>query len=247
MFGSAFTTGFALSATLIVAIGAQNAFVLRQGIRKEHVAPIVLFCAIADLVLIAAGVAGLATVLGDSPVLVAALTTAGSAFLVWYGIRALRRALVPQALHAGAGPGGGAGDGAGAGGGIGAGGGGAVGGGVGAGARVGAEEPLSLRNAMAQVAGFTLLNPHVYLDTVLLMGSIGTRQPPDMRVWFVGGAACASGVWFTTLGFGARLLAPVFARPQAWRVLDILIGLTMLALAVALIRQALGGLALPQG
>jgi L-lysine exporter family protein LysE/ArgO len=207
MLGSAFTTGFALSATLIIAIGAQNAFVLRQGIRREHVAAIVVFCALADLLLIGAGVAGLAGVLGDSPALVALLTTAGSAFLVWYGVRALRRAVLPQSLQAAAGT-----------------------------------EPLSLGNAMAQAAGFTLLNPHVYLDTVLLMGSIGTRQPPDMRVWFVGGAACASGVWFTALGFGARLLAPIFARPRAWQVLDTLVGLTMLALAVVLIRQGLAGL-----
>jgi L-lysine exporter family protein LysE/ArgO len=210
MFGSAFTTGFALSATLIIAIGAQNAFVLRQGIRREHVAPIVVFCALADLVLIAAGVAGLAGVLGDSPGLVALLTIAGSAFLVWYGIRALCRALIPEALHAATGT-----------------------------------APLTLGAAMAQAAGFTLLNPHVYLDTVLLMGSIGTRQPPDMRGWFVGGAACASGVWFTTLGFGARLLAPVFARPRAWQVLDTLVGLTMLSLAVMLIRQGAAGLPSP--
>lgn len=207
MLGSAFTTGFALSATLIIAIGAQNAFVLRQGIRKEHVGPIVVFCALADLLLIGAGVAGLAGVLGESPLLVSVLTIAGSAFLVLYGIRALSRALVPQSLRVAAG-----------------------------------SAPLSLGNAMAQAVGFTLLNPHVYLDTVLLMGSIGTRQPPDMRVWFVGGAACASGVWFTTLGFGARLLAPIFARPQAWRVLDTLVGLTMLTLAVVLIRQGVAGL-----
>ena len=207
MFSSAFTTGFALSATLIIAIGAQNAFVLRQGIRKEHIAPIVIFCALADLVLIGAGVLGLATVLGDSPALVGFLTIVGSAFLAWYGLRALRRALTPQSLRATAGDG-----------------------------------PLSLGNAMAQAAGFTLLNPHVYLDTVLLMGSIGTRQPPDLRLWFVGGAACASGVWFTTLGFGARLLGPIFARPSAWRVLDTLIGLTMLSLAVMLIHQGVAGL-----
>ena len=207
MFGTAFTTGFALSATLIVAIGAQNAFVLRQGIRKEHVAPIVLFCALSDFVLISVGVAGLAAVLGNAHALVAALTIAGSAFLGWYGIRALRRAVLPQSLRAAAG-----------------------------------SEPLSLGNAMAQAAGFTLLNPHVYLDTVLLMGSIGTRQPPEMRAWFVGGAACASGVWFTTLGFGARLLAPVFARPRAWQVLDTLVGLTMLALAAVLVRQGLASL-----
>jgi L-lysine exporter family protein LysE/ArgO len=210
MLGSAFTTGFALSATLIIAIGAQNAFVLRQGIRKEHVAPIVAFCAIADLLLIGIGVAGLAGILGDSPTLVALLTIAGSAFLLWYGIRALQRALLPQSLRAAAG-----------------------------------NEPLSLGNAMAQAAGFTLLNPHVYLDTVLLMGSIGTRQPPDMRIWFVGGAACASGVWFTTLGFGARLLAPIFAKPRAWQVLDTLVGLTMLFLAVVLIRQGIAGLQRP--
>jgi len=206
MFSSAFTTGFALSATLIVAIGAQNAFVLRQGIRKEHVAPIVAFCALADFVLMGAGVLGLASVLGNSPALVALLTAAGSGFLVWYGVRALRRASMPQSLRAANGV-----------------------------------EPLSLGNALAQAAGFTLLNPHVYLDTVLLVGSIGTRQPPDMRVWFVGGAACASGVWFTTLGYGARLLAPVFARPRAWQVLDTLVGLTMLTLAVLLIRQAAPG------
>lgn len=210
MFRSAFTTGFVLSATLIVAIGAQNAFVLRQGIRKEHVAPIVLFCALADLALIGAGVAGLGRVLGDTPTLVAALTMCGSAFLVWYGVSALRRARVPQALHAAAGT-----------------------------AR------LSLSDAMAQAAGFTLLNPHVYLDTVLLMGAIGTRQPPEMRVWFVGGAACASGVWFTVLGFGARLLAPIFARPRAWQVLDTVVGLTMLVLACALIRQGVEGLPHP--
>jgi L-lysine exporter family protein LysE/ArgO len=208
MLGSAFTTGFALSATLIIAIGAQNAFVLRQGIRKEHVAPIVVFCALADLLLIAAGVAGLASVLGNSQTFVALLTIAGSVFLFWYGVRALRRAFQTQSLHA-----------------------------------AGGSEPVSLGHAMAQAAGFTLLNPHVYLDTVLLMGSIGTRQPPDMRIWFIGGAACASGVWFTTLGFGARLLAPVFARPRAWQVLDTLVGLTMLALAVVLIRQGLAGLA----
>jgi L-lysine exporter family protein LysE/ArgO len=201
---SAFVTGFVLSATLIVAIGAQNAFVLRQGIRKEHVGPIVLFCALADLLLIAAGVAGVAGILGGAPVLVAVLTFAGSGFLVWYGVSALRRAWAPQALRAATG-----------------------------------SDSLSLGKAMAQAIGFTLLNPHVYLDTVLLMGSLGTRQPADLRPWFVGGAACASGVWFTSLGYGARLLAPLFARPAAWRVLDTLIGCTMLTIAALLVHQTL--------
>jgi L-lysine exporter family protein LysE/ArgO len=204
MFPTAFTTGFALGATLIVAIGAQNAFVLRQGIRREHVASTVLFCVLADLVLIGAGVAGLAKLLGEAPVLTASLTIAGAVFLLWYGLHALRRALKPQSLQARAG-----------------------------------NERLSLRKVLAQAAGFTFLNPHVYLDTVLLMGAVGARQAADGRVAFVGGAACASFVWFTGLGFGARLLAPVFARPAAWRRLDTLVGLTMITLAATLIWQAL--------
>jgi len=197
---SAFTTGFALSATLIIAIGAQNAFVLRQGLRREHVLMIVAFCALADLLLISVGVAGVARVLGDAPHLTLALTVAGTAFLAWYGIRALARARRANSMNVAE-----------------------------------SVNRISLRNAVAQAAGFTFLNPHVYLDTVLLMGSIGARQPADLRFWFVGGAAAASGAWFTTLGFGARLLRPVFRTPRAWQVLDTLIGLTMLGLAASLL------------
>jgi L-lysine exporter family protein LysE/ArgO len=201
---SAFVTGFALSATLIIAIGAQNAFVLRQGLRREHVAAIVAFCALADLALISAGVAGLAKILGDVPTLTLGLTIAGALFLSGYGVLALRRAFQPRSMQA------------------------ADSGGV------------SLRAAVAQAAAFTFFNPHVYLDTVLLMGSMGARQPPDSRLWFVGGAALASGGWFAALGFGARLLVPLFARPRAWQVLDIGVGATMLALAAALVHQSLG-------
>ena len=197
---SAFTTGFVLSATLIIAIGAQNAFVLRQGLRREHVLIIVAFCALADLLLIGAGVAGVAHVLGEAPHLTLALTVPGTLFLGWYGIRALARARKASSMSVEDGT-----------------------------------SRISVRNAVAQAAGFTFLNPHVYLDTVLLMGSIGARQPADLRFWFVGGAAAASGAWFTTLGFGARLLKPVFRTPRAWQVLDTLIGLTMLALAVSLL------------
>ena len=204
MFPAAFTTGFAVSATLIVAIGAQNAFVLRQGIRREHVAPTVLFCVLADIVLIGAGVAGLAKLLGEAPTLTTTLTVAGAAFLFWYGVTAIRRAINPQSLQAS-----------------------------------GGSERLSLRKVLSQAAGFTFLNPHVYLDTVLLMGTVGARQALDGRIAFVGGAACASAVWFTGLGFGARLLAPVFARPTAWRRLDTLVGLTMITLAGLLVWQAL--------
>jgi L-lysine exporter family protein LysE/ArgO len=205
MTGSAFITGFALSATLIVAIGAQNSFVLRQGLRREHVMAIVAFCALADLALISAGVAGLSSLLGAAPMLTATLTVGGTLFLLWYGLRALRRAFHPHSA------------------------------GMPGSARV------SLRGAVAQAAAFTFLNPHVYLDTVLLMGSIGARQPPGSRLWFVSGAALASGAWFAALGFGARLLTPLFARPRAWQVLDVLIGVTMLLLAAGLVYQALGG------
>jgi L-lysine exporter family protein LysE/ArgO len=204
---SAFTTGFAVCATLIVAIGAQNAFVLRQGLRREHVLLIVAFCALADLFLISAGVAGVSSVLGEAPRLTLLLTATGTVFLAWYGIRALARARSTGSMDVSEGT-----------------------------------RRTSLRSAVAQVAGFTFLNPHVYLDTVLLIGSIGARQPSsDARLWFVGGAAAASGAWFSTLGFGARFLRPIFRAPRAWQVLDTIIGITMLVLAVSLLWTLFGG------
>lgn len=202
-----FVQGMSLGLGLIVAIGAQNAFVLRQGLRREHVASVVLFCAVADAVLIAAGVLGMAQALAQSPGLARALALAGAAFLAVYGVRALRRSRHAQSLTAATG---------------------------GAG--------LSQGAALAQAAAFTLLNPHVYLDTVLLVGSIGAQQPAALQGWFIAGAGSASIGWFTLLGFGARWLAPWFARPRAWQVLDGLIGVTMLLLSVLLVRHALGGL-----
>ena len=202
-----FVQGLALSLGLIVAIGAQNAFVLRQGLRREHVGSVVLFCAVADAVLIAAGVLGMAQALGESPRLARALALAGAVFLAVYGWQALRRARHAQQLTAAAG---------------------------GEGLRRGA--------AVAQAAAFTLLNPHVYLDTVLLVGSIGAQQPAALRGWFIAGASSASLMWFALLGFGARWLAPWFARPRAWQVLDGLIGLTMFVLSALLVRHALIGL-----
>ncbi len=196
----------ALSLGLIVAIGAQNAFVLRQGLRREHVGSVVLFCAVADAVLIAAGVLGMAQALRSSPGLARALALAGAGFLALYGWQALRRARRPQRLEASA---------------------------AGAGLQRGA--------ALAQAAAFTLLNPHVYLDTVLLVGSIGAQQPAALRGWFIAGASSASALWFVALGFGARWLAPWFARPRAWQWLDGLIGVTMLVLAALLLRHALAG------
>ena len=203
---SAVFQGLALSFGLIVAIGAQNAFVLRQGLRREHVGSVVLFCALADALLITAGVLGMAQALGDRPGLARALSLAGAAFLAGYGVLALRRARRPQALAAAEGSGG-----------------------------------LGRGAAMAQALAFTLLNPHVYLDTVLLVGSIGAQQPAPLRGWFVAGASAASALWFGLLGFGARWLAPWFARPRAWQLLDGLIGVTMLVLSTLLVRHALTG------
>lgn len=205
--GSVFLQGLALSLGLIVAIGAQNAFVLRQGLRREHLASVVFFCALSDALLIAAGVLGMAQALGERPMVAQALALAGAVFLAVYGRKALRRALQQNSLLAHD-----EGDG------------------------------LTWAAAMAQAAAFTLLNPHVYLDTVLLVGSIGAQQPADLQVWFVAGASSASLLWFCALGFGARWLAPLFAKPRAWQVLDILIGLTMWVLSGMLVMHLFNSL-----
>jgi len=201
-----FAQGLALSLGLIVAIGAQNAFVLRQGLRREHVGSIVLFCALADAVLIAAGVLGMAQALGERPALARVLALAGAAFLALYGLQALHRARHVHRLQADA-----------------------------------DTSSLGRTAAVVQAAAFTLLNPHVYLDTVLLVGSIGAQQPAPLRGWFIAGASAGSLAWFGLLGYGARWLAPWFARPRAWQALDALIGLTMLLLAALLLRGVLSG------
>ncbi|TKV57093.1 amino acid transporter [Nakamurella flava] len=192
--------GFGLS--LIVAIGAQNAFVLRQGLRGEHVGPVVAVCAISDLVLIMAGVAGAGTLVSAVPWLLTVIRYAGAAFLFAYGLLAARRALRGGALITD--PSGAA---------------------------------TALGVTLATVLALTWLNPHVYLDTVVLLGSIsGTHG--DQRWWFAAGAGLASILWFTALGYGARLLRPVFARPAAWRVLDGFIAAVMFTLAVSLVLSA---------
>jgi L-lysine exporter family protein LysE/ArgO len=202
-----FAQGLFLSLGLIVAIGAQNAFVLRQGLRREHVGSVVVFCAVADAVLITAGVFGMAQALGDRPVLARGLALGGAAFLAVYGWRALKRAQQISVLDVTA-----------------------------------AGQTLSRGAALAQAAAFTLLNPHVYLDTVLLVGSIGAQQPSPMQGWFAAGASAASLLWFSALGLGARWLAPWFARPRAWQVLDALIGVTMWVLSALLVHHVLRSL-----
>jgi len=197
--------GFSLGGGLIVAIGAQNAFVLRQGLVKRHVLPLVLFCALSDALLIAAGSAGFGTLVSSSPVLLQGAAYGGAAFLGFYGFRAFRSAFTAQSLSA-----------------------------------EGAAN-LPLCRALATAAAFTYLNPHVYLDTVVLLGGIAGRYAVDERVWFAGGAMTASLVWFAALGYGARLLAPLFAKPLAWRVLDTLIGVVMSALALSLLVSGVTG------
>ena len=157
--------GFMLSAGLIMAIGAQNMFVLRQGLKREHVWPIVMFCAAADAMLIVAGVNGLGALLSAIPGLSTALSLGGAAFLSWYGYGALRRSMAPSSLI------------------------------------VDHQAGISLTTALASTAAFTFLNPHVYIDTVMLMGTIGTSIPAGERPWFVMGAATASFAWFASLGF----------------------------------------------
>ena len=195
----AVASGLALGLGLIVAIGAQNAFVLRQGLRVEHVAAVVAVCALSDIALIAAGVLGAGAALTQLPWLIPVVCFAGAAFLLGYGALAARRALRPGALLPDA-----------------------------AGARTG------LAAAVGTCLALTWLNPHVYLDTVVLLGSMASTHG-EHRWQFAAGAGLASATWFTGLGYGARLLRPVFARPAAWTILDAVIALVMTALAVSLI------------
>lgn len=193
-------SGLGLGLSLIVAIGAQNAFVLRQGLRRERVAVVVAICAASDAVLIALGIAGAGWVFERLPWLVEVVRWAGALFLLGYGVLAARRAIRPAALAAASG------------------------------------EPTTptLVAIIGTCLALTWLNPHVYLDTVVLLGSVGSTHG-DNRWAFGIGAMVGSVLWFSALGFGARLLAPLFARPVAWRVLDGIIAVVMIALAVSLV------------
>ena len=199
---SAAISGFLVGASLIIAIGAQNAFVLRQGLLREHVFLLCLICSLSDAVLIAAGVGGLGTIVAQSPKLILLVTIGGSVFLLGYAVRAFRRAVRPEVLKA---------------------------------APEGEGRP---GKAVAACLAFTFLNPHVYLDTVLLIGSLSAQFPGAARIAYGVGAAVASLVWFFGLGYGARLLQPIFARPAAWRVLDVTIGLMMASIALRLLALA---------
>ncbi len=187
---------------LIVAIGAQNAYVLRQGLARDRVGLVVGICAVSDLLLIVAGTAGMGALIADRPTLLTAMKWLGAAYLAWFGVRSLW-----SARRAGALPGN------------------------------GARHGSPLGSVVATTLALTWLNPHVYLDTLLMLGNIANQHGQMGRWWFAAGAGIASIVWFSGLGFGSRALAAPLSRPRTWQVLDTLIGLTMLVLAGVLLRS----------
>lgn len=218
---SSVLAGFGLGLSLIVAIGAQNLFVLRQGIRRQHAFAVAAVCAVSDAALIAVGVSGLGVVLQAAPWLLVAARWGGAVFLVVYALIAARRALRPsgEALRV-SGSGDGNGDEARAPGGGGDG--------------VGPATRTRLAPTLLTALALTWLNPHVYLDTVFLLGSVANAHG-GLRWWFAAGAAVASVVWFFSLALGARHLSRWLSSPRAWRVLDGLIAVVMLAIAVSLV------------
>lgn len=195
---SSYLAGLGVGLSLIMAIGAQNAFVLKQGLLRNHVFAVCLFCATSDAALIAAGVAGAGAIARNAPWFLQAMRWGGAAFLLWYGLRSARAAWRGgEALQASAGA------------------------------------APALGPTLATLAALTWLNPHVWLDTVVLIGSISSAQPD--RLGFALGAMSGSFLFFFSLGFGARLLAPLFARPVSWRVLEAGVALVMWTIAATLI------------
>lgn len=196
----AFLHGLGLGASLIVAIGAQNAFVLRQGLKREGRLTVAAVCAGCDALLIALGAAGFGSVIARLPWLTSGALWLGALFLFWYGFHAFRRALRPEALAEAA--------------------------------------PVSRGSLISAALALSLLNPHVYLDTMVLIGGLSAQYVLLPRVWFALGATTASVLWFFGLAYGAALLVPLFRRPATWRILDTLIGITLWSLAVSLLRAA---------
>lgn len=192
--------GLGLGAGLIIAIGAQNAYVLRQGLRRQHVFAVATLCFLVDCTLIALGTGGFAGLLRAVPSLPSLAAWGGALFLAGYSLRAFAAALRPQSLKASEGTGG-----------------------------------ATLRAALTTALALSLLNPHVYLDTVVLLGGIAARYAGQERLAFALGAMLASALWFYGLGYGAGRLAPLFASERAWRLLDAFVGCVMAALAVSLV------------
>lgn len=189
-------TGLLTGLSLIIAIGAQNAFVLRQGLTRRHVGIVVAICITADIGLITLGVAGVGAAIAGVPALLTALQWAGAAYLIWYGVRSLLAARHAVGLRARSAP---------------------------------------VRSVVSTALALTFLNPHVYLDTVLMLGNLANQHGPTGRWWFALGAYIASTAWFSLLGLGAHTAASWIARPAVWRVLDVFIGLTMISIAILLL------------
>lgn len=193
--------GFSTGAGLIIAIGAQNAFVLKQGIAKNQVFATALFCAFTDALLISIGVAGLGTLLTASPILLLISKWGGALFLAYYGFRSFRAVFSSQSLKLD---------------------------------KKGPQHP-GLKETLLILAALSFLNPHVYIDTVILLGSISAQFSGENRLFFALGAVLASFIWFFGMCYGARFLAPLFAKPLSWKILDFLIGCTMWAIALSLV------------
>ncbi len=199
-----FLKGMGIGASLIIAIGAQNAYVLTQGLRRNNQYIVALLCSLIDAVLITVGVAGMGLLITSTPLLLEIAAWGGALFLFWYGLNAFREAVNPGVLKLKQ--------------------------------EVGSD---TLKKAVVTTLAISLLNPHVYLDTVVLLGSIGGRYPEETRLWFGLGAVLSSFLWFFALSLGAKWLAPLFKRPVAWRVLDCLVGVIMWAIAASLVSQAI--------
>ncbi|NLG21715.1 MAG: amino acid transporter [Actinomycetales bacterium] len=190
-------TGMVTGLGLIIAIGAQNAFVLRQGIRREHIGTVILVCALADILLICVGTAGVGALVSSQPTVLTVVRWLGAAYLLWFALGALRSAARPTGLTASA--------------------------------------PVSRGSVLTTTLALTFLNPHVYLDTVLLLGTIAASHG-DARWWFALGACVGSVLWFSALGLGARALSRPLSSPTTWRVVDLLVAVVMVTLAVGLLR-----------
>lgn len=197
--------GFFVSFGLIVAIGAQNAYVLKQGLLKQHIFWVCLVCFLCDFTLLSLGVLGLGSLIGQSKIATLSLAIFGAVFLLWYGFRSFRSAYQGGANLS----------------------------------VDGTHSQATLKQTIATTLALTLLNPHVYLDTLVLVGSIASPLATSEKYQFLIGAVCASALWFFGLGYGARLLIPLFVKPNTWRVLDGFIGVVMWAIAFSLIRYAL--------
>jgi L-lysine exporter family protein LysE/ArgO len=198
---SVYGEGLSLGLGLIIAIGAQNAFVLKQGIARRHVFATALVCTCIDAFLIASGVLGLGAIINGTPLLLFAVTAVGTLFLLWYGSKSFVAVFNPTVLTDD----------------------------MGDDARGG-----SLRSTLLALLAFSLLNPHVYLDTVIMVGGIGSRHPAAQRLSFILGATSASAIWFFGLAYGAGFLAPLFKKKVTWRILDFAIGCVMLFIAAKL-------------